>query len=95
MVIRTFFLTPQPPDPPSGGAILCVFLRRSDIPVPGMYDPSGDDIEVEAPPGGSGGEEDGEPGVEEEVHGWLVLSFFVELFTDARWGACSLIAICR
>jgi uncharacterized damage-inducible protein DinB len=24
-------------------AILCVYLRLNDIPVPGMYDPSGDE----------------------------------------------------
>ena len=46
---RTFFLNPPLPNHLIhhggwGGAILCVSLRRSDIPIPappgGMYDPS-------------------------------------------------------
>ena len=32
---------PQPPDPPPRH--LCVYLRLNDIPVPGMYGPSGDE----------------------------------------------------
>ncbi len=41
MVIRTFFLNHLIHH--RGGAILCVYLRLNDIPVPGMYDPSGDE----------------------------------------------------
>jgi uncharacterized damage-inducible protein DinB len=39
MVIRSFFLNHLI----HHRAILCVYLRLNDIPVPGMYDPSGDE----------------------------------------------------